>query len=75
MTPDCVESLATAILSIAADPTRAEHMGEAGREYVKEKFPVKGMVDAYIHQYTQLIEERRLADARKAADYSDYPYV
>jgi N-acetyl-alpha-D-glucosaminyl L-malate synthase BshA len=50
--PDDVEGMASTVLGLLDDPSRAREMGERGREIAKERF----CISCVIHQYTDLYE-------------------
>ena len=45
--PGDAAALARALLSLAADPARADEMGAAGRRLQQERFTGEAMVDGY----------------------------
>jgi glycosyltransferase involved in cell wall biosynthesis len=55
------KALAASILRLLRDPARALAMGKAGRQRVREHFPVGKMVDEVERSYLELLEGRPLS--------------
>jgi sugar transferase (PEP-CTERM/EpsH1 system associated) len=53
-----VESLASALAAMAADPQRAAAMGRAGRVLVEQRFSLSSMVESYQGLYDTLLARR-----------------
>jgi glycosyltransferase involved in cell wall biosynthesis len=53
--PGDAEALASAVLSLLADPARAKAMGDSGRKRVREAFSVDKMVDGNLAVYRELL--------------------
>ncbi len=49
------EALAEAVIELLDDPARAAAMGETGRKRVTEHFSLRGMTDAYLELYRELV--------------------
>jgi sugar transferase (PEP-CTERM/EpsH1 system associated) len=56
-----VEALATGLLRMATDPSRAIAMGDAGRQRVEQEFSLPAMVGAYQALYDRLLDGRNLS--------------
>ncbi|MGD0443660.1 MAG: glycosyltransferase family 4 protein [Edaphobacter sp.] len=50
-----VEALSSAILRLLSDPLKAQEMGAAGRELVKERFTIDAMMNQITHIYASLL--------------------
>jgi glycosyltransferase involved in cell wall biosynthesis len=55
--PETLATLADAILSVLADPERAQAMGASGRERVQREFTVDRMVDQHLELYRRMLGE------------------
>jgi glycosyltransferase involved in cell wall biosynthesis len=51
-------AIASAVIDLLQNPDKAQAMGTAGREVVKEKFTVETMVKKYEELYSSLLEDR-----------------
>ena len=53
--PENPDALATAIMQLMSDPTRAKAMGELGRAVVAERFTVETMMEKIVNAYKNLL--------------------
>jgi glycosyltransferase involved in cell wall biosynthesis len=59
--PGDPDALASAILGLLRDPARAEALGRAGRERVRSRFSLDGMVRGIEESYIELLEGKPLS--------------
>lgn len=59
--PGDPDAFASAILELLRDPARAEALGRAGRERVRNRFSLAGMVTGVEESYIELLEGRPLS--------------
>lgn len=53
-------SLAAAIRALANDGPRLEELGRRGREVQRERYTMRGMLDAYLNEYERLLRQKSL---------------
>lgn len=61
ITPEDAEALAAAVLQLAGDRAAALAMGEAGRDFVRERFDRQKLAQDYLAFIERVVRERRAA--------------
>lgn len=64
--PEDVTALARALAEVAADPSAAQRMGEAGRRRVEEEFAIPKIAAAYVEQWSASVRGGRVRPAPPA---------
>ena len=64
---ESVEEASVAALEIMRDPQRARHMGELGREVVREKFLTTSNLRNYLRLFNELLEQEASASQARMA--------
>ena len=64
---ESVEEASAAALEIMRDPEKAHHMGEVGREVVREKFLTTSLLRNYLRLFNELLEQEASASQARMA--------
>ena len=62
--PRDVDALADRLVRLAGDPALARQMGEAGRDWVLERYSVERLIDDVDALYRKLLQEKGIAPSR-----------